>query len=154
MPLAPAGIAFIDQHRGLHGAEPICRLLPIAPSTHHAHAARRADPGKQPARMKRDAVRRGGIRRVWEASFGVHGVGKVWRQRLREGLRVARRTVARLMRDMGLRGGVRGKEARTTLADKARPCPADRVSRQLRAPRPNALWRSGFTDLATWQGLA
>jgi putative transposase len=147
-------IAFIDEHRGVYGVEPICKVLPIAPSTYHAHAARRADPGKQPARMKRDAVLRGEIRRVWEANFGVYGVRKVWRQLLREGIRVARCTVARLMRAMGLRGVVRGKETRTTIADKAMPCPLDRVSRQFRAPRPNALWLSDFTYVATWQGFA
>jgi putative transposase len=94
------------------------------------------------------------IRRVWEANFGVYGVRKVWRQLGREGIEVARCTVARLMRDMGLRGIVRGKETRTTIADKARPCPLDRVNRQFRAPRPNALWLSDFTYVATWQGFA
>jgi putative transposase len=147
-------IAFIDAHRGTYGVEPICKVLPIAPSTYHAHAARRADPGKQPTRMKRDAVLRGEIRRVWEANFGVYGVRKVWRQLLREGIRVARCTVARLMRDMGLKGVVRGKETRTTIADKAKPCPADRVNRQFRAPSPNALWLADFTYVATWQGFA
>jgi transposase InsO family protein len=147
-------IAFIDAHRGTYGVEPICRLLPIAPSTYHAHAARRADPSRQPARMKRDAVLRGEIRRVWEANFGVYGVRKVWRQLLREGIGVARCTVARLMRTMGLKGVVRGKGARTTIADKARPCPADRVNRQFRAQHPNALWVSDFTYVATWQGFA
>jgi putative transposase len=147
-------IAFIDTHRDAYGVEPICKVLPIAPSTYHAHAARRADPDRQPARMRRDAVLRREIRRVWEANFGVYGVRKVWRQLGREGIEVARCTVARLMRDMGLRGIVRGKETRTTIADKARPCPLDRVNRQFRAPRPNALWLSDFTYVATWQGFA
>jgi putative transposase len=147
-------IAFIDTHRDAYGVEPICKVLPIAPSTYHAHAARRADPDRQPARMRRDAGLRREIRRVWEANFGVYGVRKVWRQLGREGIEVARCTVARLMRDMGLRGIVRGKETRTTIADKARPCPLDRVNRQFRAPRPNALWLSDFTYVATWQGFA
>jgi transposase InsO family protein len=147
-------IAFIDAHRGTYGVEPICRVLPIAPSTYHAHAARRADPGRQPVRMQRDAVLRGEIRRVWEANFGVYGVRKVWRQLLREGIRVARCTVTRLMRAMGLRGVVRGKETKTTIADKARPCPLDRVNRQFRAQHPNALWVADFTYVATWQGFA
>jgi len=147
-------IAFIDTHRDAYGVEPICKVLPIAPSTYHAHAARRADPDRQPARMRRDAVLRREIRRVWEANFGVYGVRKVWRQLGREGIEVARCTVARLMRDMGLRGIVRGKETRTTIADKARPCPLDRVNRQFRAPRPNARWLSDFTYVATWQGFA
>jgi transposase InsO family protein len=131
-------IAFIDAHRGTYGVEPICKVLPIAPSSYHAHAARRADPNKQPARMKRDAVLRKAIRRVWEENFGVYGVRKVRRQLGREGIGIARCTVARLMRDMGRRGVVRGKETRTTIADKAMPGPADRVNRQFRAARPNA----------------
>ena len=146
-------IAFIDDHRGVYGVEPICKLLPIAPSTYHAHAARRADPGKAPTRVQRDQVLREEIRRVHEANFGVYGVRKVWRQLGREGVGVARCTVARLMRQMGLRGVSRGKEVRTTIADKAAPCPADKVNRQFRAPRPNALWVSDFTYVSTWQGF-
>jgi putative transposase len=133
-------IAFIDDHRAAYGVEPICRVLPIAPSTYHAHAAQRVDPGKASARVRRDAVLRAQIRQVFEANFAVYGVRKVWRQLGREGTSVARCTVARLMRQMGLRGVVRGKEARTTVPDKAMPCPADRVNRQFRATRPNLLW--------------
>jgi putative transposase len=147
-------IAFIDDHRGPYGVEPICRELPIAPSTYHAHVARRADPTKASARVRQDQIRREHIRRVHEANFGVYGVRKVWRQLLREGIGVARCTVARLMRAMGLKGVVRGKEVRTTIADKATPCPADRVNRQFRAARPNVLWLSDFTYVATWQGFA
>jgi transposase InsO family protein len=97
-------IAFIDEHRAIHGVEPICRVLPIAPSTYHAHAARRADPGKLPARAQRDAALQIEIGRVYEENFRVYGVRKVWRQLLREGSAVARCTVARLMRTMGLQG--------------------------------------------------
>jgi transposase InsO family protein len=136
-------IAFIDDQRDAYGVEPICRVLPIAPSTYHAHAARRIDPGKASARARRDAELQGQIRRVFEGNFGVYGVRKVWHQLAREGITVARCTVARLMRKMGLRGATRGKEVRTTIADRATPCPADRVNRQFRAPRPNALWVSG-----------
>ena len=93
------------------------------------------------------------IRRVHEANFGVYGARKVWRQLGREGIAVARCTVERLMRQMGLRGAVRGKETRTTIADKAAPCPADQVNRQFQAPQPNALWVSDFTYVATWQGF-
>jgi transposase InsO family protein len=138
-------IAFIDEHRALHGVEPICRVLPIAPSTYHAHAARRADPGKLPARARRDVTLRSEIRRVYEENFCVYGVRKVWRQLLREGIAVARCTVARLMRTMGLQGVVRGKKVRTTISNAAAPCPLDRVNRQFKAPRPNALWVSDFT---------
>jgi putative transposase len=91
-------IAFIDDHRAIYGVEPICRMLPIAPSTYHAHAARRADPDSLPARTKSDAALGVEIRRVFEANFCVYGVRKVWRQLSREGIVVARCTVARLMR--------------------------------------------------------
>jgi putative transposase len=146
-------ITFIDEHHALHGVEPICRVLPIAPSTYHAHAARRADPGKLPARARRDVTLRTEIRRVYEENFRVYGVRKVWRQLLREGTVVARCTVARLMRMMGLQGVVRGKRVRTTISNAAAPCPLDRVNRQFKAPRPNALWVSDFTYVATWAGF-
>jgi putative transposase len=146
-------IAFIDEHRAVHGVEPICRVLPIAPSTYRAHAARCADPGKLPARAQRDVTLRTEIRRVYEENFRVYGVRKVWRQLLREGIAVARCTVARLMRTMGLQGVVRGKRVRTTISNVAAPCPLDRVNRQFRAPRPNALWVSDFTYVATWAGF-
>ena len=146
-------IAFIDEPRAVHGVEPICRVLPIAPSTYHAHAARRTDPGKLPARARRDATLRTEIRRVYEENFRVYGVRKVWRQLLREGIAVARCTVARLMRTMGLQGVVRGKRVRTTISNTAAPCPLDRVNRQFKALRPNALWVSDFTYVATWAGF-
>lgn len=146
-------IAFIDEHRAVHGVEPICRVLPIAPSTYHVHAARRADPRKLPARAQRDATLKTEIQRVYEENFRVYGVRKVWRQLVREGSAVARCTVARLMRAMGLQGVVRGKKVRTTISDAAAPCPLDRVNRQFKAPRPNALWVSDFTYVATWAGF-
>jgi transposase InsO family protein len=146
-------IAFIDDHRAAYGVEPICRELPIAPSTYHAHAARRVDPAKAPPRVRRDAALRGEVRRVWAENFGVYGVRKVWRQLGREGTGVARCTVARLMRQMGLRGIVRGKSVRTTISDKAAPCPLDRVNRDFKAPAPNRLWVSDFTYVATWAGV-
>jgi transposase InsO family protein len=138
-------IAFVDNHREVHGVEPICRMLRIAPSTYHARVAARADPAKASARVRRDLVLMEQIRRVHEANFAVYGARKVWRQLGREGTEVARCTVERLMRRMGLRGAVRGKETRTTIADKASPCPADKVNRRFRAPHPNALWVSDFT---------
>jgi len=147
-------IAFIDDHGGADGVEPICKLLPIAPSTYYAHAARRADPTTASARAQRDAVLSAEIRRVFEANFRVYGVRKVWRQLGREGIAAARCTVARLMPAMGLRGAVRGRSVRTTVPDRAAPCPLDRVQRQFRAPRPNRLWVSDFTYVATWQGFA
>jgi transposase InsO family protein len=146
-------IAFIDDHREVYGVEPICRILPIAPSTYHARVAQRADPAKASPRTQQDMVLMEQIRRVHEANFGVYGARKVWRQLSREGIAVARCTVERLMRQMGLRGAVRGKETRTTIADKAVPCPADKVNRQFQASHPNALWVSDFTYVATWQGF-
>ena len=146
-------IAFIDEHRGAYGVEPICKVLPIAPSTYHEHVARRADPSRMPARAKRDAELRREIQRVFEENLRVYGVRKVWRQLRREGVPVARCTVARLMWDMGLAGVIRGKPVRTTVSDKAAPCPLDRVNRQFRAPAPNVLWVSDFTYVSTWSGF-
>ncbi len=146
-------IAFIDDHRETYGVEPICRVLPIAPSTYHAHAARRADFSKLPARACSDAALMVEIRRVFEENFHVYGVRKVWRQLGREGIVLARCTVARLMRAMGLQSIVRGRKVRTTIPDPAATCPLDRVNRQFKAPRPNVLWVSDFTDVATWSGF-
>ena len=146
-------IAFIDAHREAHGVEPICKVLPIAPSTYRAHAAQRRDPLKSSARARRDGGLREKIQRAFDANFKVYGVRKVWRQMRREGENVARCTVERLMREMGLRGAVRGRPVKTTLSDRKAPCPLDRVNRQFQAPRPNALWVSDFTYVATWQGF-
>ena len=146
-------IAFIDDHRGAYGVEPICKVLPIAPSTYHAHVAKRRDPAKLSARARQDAALKIEVRRVFDENFRVYGVRKVWRQLKREGFDVARCTVARLMRDMGLQGVIRGKPVKTTISDKAAPCPLDHVNRQFRAPRPNVLWLSDFTYVATWTGF-
>ena len=145
--------AFIDDHRAVYGVEPICRVLPIAPSTYRAHAACAADPNRASARVKRDAALRPEITRVWQGNFKVYGVRKVWRQELREGIDVARCTVARLMGQMGLHGAVRGKSVKTTISNSATPCPADHVNRHFQAPRPNALWVSDFTYGAPRPGL-
>jgi putative transposase len=146
-------IAFIDNHRETYGVEPICKVLPIAPSTYHAHVAKRADPEKLPARTRRDMVLRPEIARVFKENFEVYGVRKIWRQLQREGVNVARCTVERLMRSMGLQGVIRGKSVRTTISDKAVPCPLDHVNRQFNAPQPNMLWVSDFTYVATWRGF-
>ncbi len=147
-------IAFIDAHREVYGIEPIARVLPIAPSTYHEHTRRRQEPDKAPARQRRDAVLSREIMRVHAENFGVYGCRKVWRQLLREGVKVARCTVARLMRQLGLKGVIRGKTVRTTIPDKAALCPLDKVQRQFRAPAPNRLWLSDFTYVSTWQGFA
>jgi putative transposase len=146
-------LGFIEAHRQEHGVEPICKVLPIAPSTWRRHAARAADPAKLPARAQRDAGLKADIRRVFEENFQVYGVRKVWRQLQREGIQVARCTVARLMREMGLRGAIRGRPVKTTIADKGLPCPLDRVNRQFRADRPDQLWLSDFTYVSTWSGF-
>jgi transposase InsO family protein len=146
-------IAFIDDQRQTHGIEPICKVLPIAPSTYHDHAAKRADPSKLSARARRDGVLKGEVRRVFEENFHVYGARKVWRQLKREGKDVARCTVVRLMKSMGLQGVIRGKPIRTTYQDKAVACPLDRVNREFKARAPNVLWVSDFTYVSTWTGF-
>ena len=146
-------IAFIDDHREAYGVEPICKVLPIAPSTYHAHIAQRVDASKRSARAQRDAELKIEVQRVFAENFGVYGVRKVWRQLRREGFMVARCTVERLMASLGLQGAIRGKPVRTTISDKAVPCPLDHVNRQFHALRPNALWVSDFTYVATWAGF-
>ena len=146
-------IAFIDDQRAIHGVEPICKVLPIAPSTYHAHEAQRRDPLRLSARARCDLALRVEVRRVFDANYRVYGVRKVWRQLQREGIDVARCTVARLMRAMGLAGVIRGKPVRTTISDRSAPCPRDHVNRQFRAPAPDMLWVSDFTYVATWAGF-
>jgi len=119
----------IRDHREVYGVEPICKVLPIAPSTGYEHVARRRDPTRRPVRARRDEGLRPEVLRVFTENFGVYGVRKVWRQMQRESLPVARCTVERLMRDLGLHGVIRGKPVRTTISDKATPCPLDQVNR-------------------------
>jgi transposase InsO family protein len=146
-------IAFIDDHRAAYGVEPICRVLPIAPSTYYDHAARRANPAKASAREQRDKVLCRHIERIWQDNFQVYGVRKVWRQLGREGIQVGRCVVERLMRQMGLQGAVRGKTVKTTVRDPNLPCPEDHVKRNFHADKPNALWVSDFTYVSTTSGF-
>jgi putative transposase len=146
-------ISFIDEHRPVFGVEPICRLLPIAPSTYYENISKREDVDRLSVRARSDIALKIEIRRVFEENFRVYGARKVWRQLQREGFDVARCTVARLMKAMGLQGIIRGKPIRTTFPDKAAPSPLDRVNRQFRAPAPNRLWVSDFTYVTTWQGF-
>jgi putative transposase len=146
-------IRFIEDHRADHGVEPICRVLPIAPATFYDHLAKRSDPSRLSARAQRDGELKPEIERVFEDNLSVYGVRKVWHQMRREGFDIARCTVARLMKDIGIEGVIRGKKPRTTIPDKALPCPLDRVNRQFHAPAPNVLWVSDFTYVATWQGF-
>ena len=146
-------ISFIDEHRPVLGVEPICKVLPIAPSTYYDTLAKRTDVDRLSGRARRDARLKIEIRRVFDANYRVYGVRKVWRQLRREGFDVARCTVARLMKTMGLQGVIRGKHVRTTVSDKAVPCPLDQVNRQFHAPAPNRLWVSDFTYVSTWTGM-
>ncbi|WP_285414738.1 IS3 family transposase [Variovorax sp. efr-133-TYG-130] len=143
---------FIDKHRATFGVEPICKVLQVAPSGYRRHAALLREPHKRCARSHRDDVLMPAIQRVWQANMQVYGADKVWRQLAREGTAVARCTVERLMRRLGLRGVMRGKVVKTTISDPRAPCPVDRVNRQFRAQRPNQLWVSDFTYVSTWQG--
>jgi putative transposase len=122
-------IAFIADHRQVYGVEPICKVLPVAPATYHAHAARPVDPGRLPARARSDMVLMAAVRRVFEARFGVYGVRKVWRQLARERVKAARCTVARLVRHVRLQGLVRGRKVCTPIAELALACPLDHVNR-------------------------
>ena len=146
-------VAFVDDHRGEYGVEPICAQLPIAPSTYYEEKARQADPERRPARARRDQVLREHIDRIWKNNFSVYGVRKVWFQLGREMIPAARCTVARLMRDMGLSGATRGRKFKTTIGDDSAVRPPDLVKRNFRATRPNQLWVADLTYVATWCGF-
>ncbi len=146
-------VQFIDDHRGEHGVEPICAVLPIAPSTYYDYLANRADPSRRSDRARRDEALHPEVRRVFEDNWSVYGVRKIWHQLRREGFDVARCTVARLMKDMAIQGIIRGKPHKTTIPDKKQPCPLDKVNHQFRVPAPNMLWVSDFTHVATWKGF-
>jgi putative transposase len=146
-------VSFIDQHRSEYGVEPICAQLPIAPSTYYEHKAREAQPEREPPRLRRDAEMSGEIRRVYDDNFQVYGARKVWRQLGRDGIAVARCTVERLMRSLGLQGVVRGAKCRTTISRDQTEYPTDLVKRQFAAIRPNQLWVADFTYVATWAGF-
>ncbi len=146
-------ISFIDEHRGQYGVESICAMLPIAPSVYYEHKAQEA--GRRPVapRRRRDAELVGQIQRVHRSNFQVYGARKVWIQLRREGIRVARCTVARLRKSTGPQGVRRGRRCRTTIPDEHAVRPADLVKRQFRAERPNQLWVADFTYVATWSGF-
>ena len=127
-------------------------MLQIAPSGYWRHAARQRDPQLRCPRAQRDGVLAPQIERVWRANMQVYGAQKVWKQLNREGVTIARCTVERLMKRLGLQGVRRGKVVRTTISDMKAPCPLDRVNRVFKADRPNQLWVSDFTYVSTWQG--
>jgi transposase InsO family protein len=147
-------VAFIDDHREVYGVEPICSVLPIAPSTYYEQKAREFDSSRLPARLVRDVEVREEIERVWKENRSVYGARKVWLQLHREGFAVARCTVERLMRQMVLQGVVRGRQYKTTtIVDETAARPADLVQRKFRADRPNQLWVADITYVATWAGF-
>ena len=147
-------VAFIDEHRAEHGVEPICGQLPIAPSTYFAYKAAERDPDKRSARAKRDAALIPEIRRVYGDNHSVYGARKVWRQLHREDVCVARCTVERLMREIGVQGAIRGRSFKTTVPDATASRPLDLVQREFSASRPNQLWVADITYVSTWSGFA
>ena len=146
-------VSFIDELRVEHGVEPICKQLPIAPSTYYEHKAREADPGRVSNRSKRDRALGIDIKRVWDENRRMYGVRKVWRQFKRENIATARCTVERLMKRLGIEGVRRGAKCWTAISDDALDRPADRVNRQFVATRPNQLWVADITYVATWSGF-
>jgi transposase InsO family protein len=145
---------YIEEHKDRFGVEPICKLLPIAPSTYYELKARERDPERIPARHRRDEELCSHIRRVWQENFCAYGARKTWKQLNREQIRVARCTVQRLMRKLGLCGVRRGKAFKvTTVADVNAHRPADLVERKFVATRPDQLWVADFTYVATWRGF-
>lgn len=146
-------VAFIDTERETYGVEPMCAVLPIAPATYFRHQAYQVHPDRRCRRAQRDAWLRTQIQRVWDENFAGYGPRKVWQQLRREGVAVARCTVERLMRQMGLHGAVRGRTCTTTHADDGAARPADLVKREFVATRPNQLWVADLTYVATWRGF-
>ncbi|MBK58371.1 MAG: IS3 family transposase [Pseudomonas sp.] len=146
--------SLIDEHRKAFGVEPLCRVLQVSPSAYRRHAARLRDHSRRSVRAIRDEMLAVQIRRVWQENYEVYGARKVWRQMHRERQGVARCTVERLMREMGLCGAARGKTVKTTQADPGNASPRDLVKRQFTAEHPNQLWVADFTFVSTWQGFA
>ena len=147
-------VNFIDDHRQVYGVGPICEVLPIAPSTYYAHKAMQADPSLRSPRAQRDEWLKGEIRRVWKENRELYGAEKVWKQLNREGISVAWCTVRRLMKEMGLQGAVRGRAFKTTtIPGEEALRPLDLVDRNFQVSRPNELWVSDLTYVATWRGF-
>ncbi|MEQ8689528.1 MAG: IS3 family transposase [Pseudomonadales bacterium] len=146
-------VDYIDLNKEKHGVESICKVLPIAPSTYYDHKEKQRHPEKRSSRAQRDDQLKADIQRIWEDNFRVYGVRKVWRQLNREDIEVARCTVERLMKMLGLRGVVRGRRVRTTLPDNLSERPMDLVNRDFKVTRPNALWVADLTYVATWRGF-
>lgn len=146
-------VNFIDSHREQYGVEPICNVLPIAPSTYHRSKAQELQPDKRSDRSQRDEQLCHDICRVWEESGRNYGARKVWKQLGRESIPAARCTIERLMKRLGLEGVRRGKRCITTIPDEAAHKPLDLVQRQFTVARPNQLWVADITYVATWSGF-
>jgi len=146
-------VRFIDENRDEYGVEPICEVLPIAPSVYYEEKRRQAEPSRRPKRFHRDLELRPEILRVHSENFGVYGVRKVWRQLKREGTEVARCTIERLMRDLGLEGARCGKRIKTTVPAESAVCHPDLVDRNFEAEAPNRLWVADLTCVASWRGF-
>jgi transposase InsO family protein len=146
-------IAYIDDHKDRYGVEPICEVLPIAPSTYYEHKAKERDPGRRSDRAKRDEQLLPEVERVWRDNFSVYGARKVWLQLNRESIEVARCTTERLMRTLGIQGVRRGKKIITTMPGLLEERPSDAVNRDFSVARPNALWVADLTYVATWRGF-
>ena len=143
---------FVDKHHHIHGVEPICKVLQIALSGYRRHAAHQRTSDLRCARAKTDDTLKPEIQRVWQTNMRVCDADKVYKQIRRERITVARCTVERLMKYLGLQGVRRGKVVRTTISDMTAARPLDRINRQFQADRPNQLWVSDFTYVSTWQG--
>lgn len=146
-------MGFIDQHREAYGVEPICKVLPIAPSTYHRHKELAQQPGRRSDRAKRDEQLTAEVQRIWEQNHRVYGARKLWKQLNREGIPSARCTVERLMRRLGIEGVRRGKRCITTIPADMADKPLDLVNRQFTAERPDQLWVADITYVATWSGF-
>ena len=144
---------FIDHYRDLYGVESICKVLPIAPSTFHRHKALEKNERLRCKRHHTDEKLKGEIERVWQENHRVYGVPKVWKQLKREGIKAARCTVERLMKDLGIQGVRRGRRCITTIPDENAEKPLDHVNRNFTASRPNQLWVADITYVATWSGF-
>lgn len=146
-------VQFIDQYRGEYGVEPICQQVPIAPSTYWLHQSLEKHPEKRSQRVQRDDELKTEILRVWQASDCNYGARKIWQQLNRELVPIARCTVERLMKSLGIMGVRRGKHCITTVPDELSEKPLDLVNRQFQAERPNQLWVADITYVATWSGF-
>ena len=144
--------AFIEEHRGEFGVEPMCKMLQIAQSTYYDRRAIARDPDRASRRAKSDADLCVKINAVWDENRKLYGARKIWHVLLRDNQAIARCTVERLMRNLGIKGVVRGKKVVTTNPDTSQPCPDDKVNRLFKADRPNQLWVSDFTYVPTWSG--